>query len=124
MFSINPGELGIIPHEIHSHINGYIPYKKCKICNKELVEFNKDSDDFFCSIVCLNNYNQIMLNRLNYNKAVIITHHFSSYCNYIYAITYISCMGIVTFVFPLTFMFLMIFGLFKVLFFVCFSTVQ
>ena len=124
MFSIHPGEIGIIPTELHAHINGYIPYRTCKICKKEIIEFNKTPDDYFCSITCLNEYNCIMLNRLNYNKAVIITHQFSAFSKYVFASTYIICMGIVTFIFPLTFMLLILLGLIRVLIFICFTALQ
>ena len=114
MFSTNPASaFGLIPLEVQAHINGYVPYEKCKMCHKQVIEFGKETGDYFCSISCLNAYNKIMLNRLKYNKSVIISHRFAVCSNYVYAISYISCMAIVTFIIPLSFIILALGGLIK-----------
>ena len=118
MFNTNPASsFGLIPLEVQAHINGFVPYKTCKMCDRQVVEFSKETGDYFCCISCLNSYNRIMLNRLKFNRSIIISHHFAVISNYIYAISYISCMAIVTFIIPLSFILLSLFGLVKILIF-------
>ena len=53
MFSTNPASaFGLIPLEVQAHINGYVPYEKCKMCHNQVIEF-RETGDYFCSICCL-----------------------------------------------------------------------
>ena len=99
---MNLSHIRYIPSEIRNHINGFVPYHKCSICDCEIVDFSSKDGPFICSIKCLHEFDKQIIKRIKYNQAVYLTHKVAVISNYTMGVTYITVTVFTAFFFPIS----------------------
>ena len=89
-----------MPSEIQYYIRGYIPQKRCIICNSKVIEFTGTPDIYICSINCLTTFNTSMMKRIKYNNIVITTMNVTMFVHYGIAVLYVTTITVTGIICP------------------------